>query len=80
MPDESRERQSWWRSRFGLALVGFLVIAGFYIVTEHRAHLFGVLPYLLILACPLMHFLHRGHGGGHAGHGGGDSGRRGHDR
>jgi hypothetical protein len=35
-----------------------------------------VLPYLLILACPLMHLLHGGHGGGnHAGHepGGRDS-------
>jgi hypothetical protein len=29
---------------------------------------FGVLPYLLLLACPLMHlFLHHGHGGHHGG-------------
>jgi hypothetical protein len=80
MTDESREARSWWRSRSGLALLGFLVVAGFYLITEHRAHLFGVLPYLLILACPLLHFLHRGHGGGHAGHGGGDGGRGGQDR
>jgi hypothetical protein len=26
----------------------------------------GALPYLLLLACPLMHvFMHRGHGGHH---------------
>lgn len=53
----------WW------ALLGFLVIAGFFIVSEHRAHALGVLPYLLLLACPLLHFfMHRGHGG-HGHHG-----------
>ncbi len=53
------------------ALLGFLAIAGFFLFTEHRAHVFGVLPYLLLLACPFMHFfMHRGHDGGHAGHGG----------
>ena len=30
---------------------------------EHWAHALGVLPYLIILACPLMHlFMHGGHG------------------
>jgi hypothetical protein len=45
-------------------LIGAAVlIIGFYLLTEHRAHLFGALPYLLILACPLMHiFMHRSHG------------------
>lgn len=42
-------------------LIGFLAVGGFFLVTEHRAHLYGVLPYLLILACPLMHLFH-GHG------------------
>lgn len=37
-------------------------------LTEHRAHVFGFLPYLLILACPLMHLFHGGHGG-HGRHG-----------
>jgi hypothetical protein len=47
-----------------LVLMGFLAIAGFYLVTEHRAHLYGVLPWLLLLACPVMHlFMHHGHGG-----------------
>lgn len=48
---------------------GFLAVAAFFLWTEHRAHLLGALPYLLILACPLMHlFMHGGHGhhGGHA--------------
>ena len=56
-------------SRTGIVLVVFLAIAAFYLFTEHRAHLFGVLPWLLLLACPLMHvFMHRGHGGHGGGH------------
>ena len=45
---------------------GFLIVAGFFLLTEHTAHVFGVLPWLLVLACPLMHiFMHHGHHGGH---------------
>lgn len=44
-------------------LVGFLLIAAYFLWAEHRAHLMGALPYLLLLACPLMHlFHHHGHG------------------
>jgi hypothetical protein len=44
-------------------LIAFLAIAAFYLFTEHRAHLLGALPFLLLLACPLMHlFMHHGHG------------------
>jgi len=49
-----------------LVLFAFLAIAGFFLITEHAAHLFGILPYLLVLLCPLLHLLH----GGHGGHGG----------
>jgi hypothetical protein len=60
----------WWRSKAGIVLLGFLAVAGFFLVTEHTAHVFGALPWLLVLACPLMHlFMHGGHGhGGHGGH------------
>lgn len=48
-------------------LIGFLLIIGYFLVMEHKAHLEGVrgyLPYLLLLACPFMHFfMHHGHGG-----------------
>lgn len=43
-----------------LALIGFGAIALFFLLTEHRAHFFGVLPYLLLAACPLMHVFHHG--------------------
>ena len=64
-----------WRSRYAIGLLVFGAIAAYFLLSEHRAHFFGALPFLLLLACPLMHvFMHRGHGGhggGHAGHGGG---------
>ena len=47
-----------------LVLIGFLAIAGVYLWMEHRAHLLGVLVWLPLVACPLMHlFMHHGHGG-----------------
>ncbi len=46
---------------------GFAAIAAFFLFTEHRAHLFGILPFLLLAACPLMHLFHHG---GHGRHGG----------
>ncbi len=68
------------RRRTNWVLIGFLAIGGYFLVTEHRAHLLpllGYLPYLLLLACPLMHLFHHG---GHGGHGsartGTDGGRR----
>ena len=60
----------WWRQTSGLVLIGFLAIATFFLLTEHQAHVLGLLPYLLLLACPLMHlFMHHGHRG-HGGKGG----------
>ena len=51
------------RSRTWLAFVGFALIAAFFLSTEHRAHLFGALPFLFLLLCPLLHmFGHGGHG------------------
>lgn len=59
----------WWKTRSGLVLCGFLLVAAFYLLTWHTAHFLGVLPFLLFLSCPLMHlFMHHGHGG----HGGDD--------
>ena len=67
-----RMQAPWWRSKGGIALIGFGLVAAFYILREHYEHALGALPYLLLLACPLMHlFVHRG---GH--HGGAASGER----
>jgi hypothetical protein len=44
-------------------LIVFMGAAGFYLLTEHKAHLLGALPSLIFLLCPLMHiFMHKGHG------------------
>jgi hypothetical protein len=67
---EHRRRSSgdFLKSRAGLVLIGFLVIAGVLLFTEHRAHVLGALVFLPLLLCPLMHlFMHGGHGG-HGGH------------
>lgn len=68
---ENDERPpGFWTSKTGLAAIGFLLIAAFLLLSEHRAHAFGYLPFLLLLACPLLHmFMHGGHGG-HGAHGG----------
>ena len=48
--------------RFWLVLAGFLIIIGGLLLTEHRAHVLGLLIWLTLLACPLMHlFMHGGH-------------------
>jgi len=49
-----------WLIICSLALVAILMLTG------HKPHLYGALPYLLILACPLMHlFMHKNHGHNH---------------
>ena len=53
----------------------FLAIGGYFLITEHGAHILPFLPWLLLLACPLMHFfMHGGHGGHGEHRGNGDSG------
>ncbi|WP_028748540.1 DUF2933 domain-containing protein [Rhizobium mesoamericanum] len=42
------------------------IIAVFFVLREHWSHALGVAPYLLLLACPLMHLFHSH--GGHKGH------------
>jgi len=81
MPDaDGDKRRSFLLSRQGLVLIGFLAIAGYFLWTEHEAHIRGLFPYwpwLLLLACPLMHvFMH----GGHGGHGRSQGPRDGEDR
>ena len=57
-----------WRSRYAIGLMVLGAAAGYFLVSEHRAHFLGALPFLILLACPLMHvFMHGGHGG-HGGH------------
>lgn len=64
---QAHREQSASRSKW--VFVGFAAIAAFFLFTEHRAHVLGALPFLLLLACPLMHlFHHGGHGKRLSGH------------
>jgi hypothetical protein len=55
-----------------LAILAFAAALVFLFFGEHRVHMLGWLPFLLLLACPLLHMtMHSGHGG-HGGHGGPD--------
>jgi Protein of unknown function (DUF2933) len=74
MSDENRHgrnQPSLWQRPAQMALVTAALIIGFYLLREHWGHVLGLWPYLLLLACPLMHLVH-GHGGHshgpHAGH------------
>jgi len=58
-----------WRSPTGT----FTLVAGavgiYYLLTEHLTHVGQAIPYLPLLACPLMHLFGHGHGHGeHEGH------------
>jgi len=46
-----------------LVFFGFVAIAAYFVIAEHRAHVLPFLPFLLFALCPLLHFFH------HAGHG-----------
>ena len=40
----------------------------FWLLREHWGHALGLAPYLLFLACPILHFfMHRGRGHGQSG-------------
>lgn len=42
--------------------VSAVLVVAFFFWREHWGHMWGVAPYVLLLACPLLHLFH-GHGG-----------------
>lgn len=65
--EPNRRARGFWRSRYAIGLLVFAAIALFFLLTEHRAHTLGALPYLLLAASPFLHiFMHRGHSHGHS--------------
>lgn len=63
---QKKHSRSFWKTRAGAVFTVFLVLIGFMLAYEHRAHIFtgtGLLL-LVVLLCPVMHlFMHHGHGG-----------------
>lgn len=62
---EQKGLLSWILSWEGVALILILAGVSYYLLIIHLAHLAVALPYLLLLACPLMHIF--GHKHGHGG-------------
>jgi hypothetical protein len=61
---EYESKRSFFASPAGVVFIGFVLIGGVLLFTEHRAHVLGALIYLPLLLCPLMHFfMHGSHGG-----------------
>ena len=55
-----------FRSYRGWAALTLAIVIGGYLAIWHGTHVAAVLPFLVILACPLMHmFMHGGHGHHH---------------
>lgn len=55
---------SFWKSPSGFAAIGLIVAASYFLLVEHREHVLPLLPYFILLLCPLMHiFMHGSHGG-----------------
>ena len=54
------------KSPAGIFMLVAAAIGLYYLLTEHLTHFTQALPYMILLACPLMHVF--GHKHGHAGH------------
>ena len=52
-------------STTGLLVCLLLAALGGYLLWTHTGHVLTALPYLFLLACPLMHFFGHGHGQKH---------------
>ncbi|MBJ6126861.1 DUF2933 domain-containing protein [Microvirga splendida] len=72
-PNASPVPQKTWRTLLvgtplGWVITLALAALGVYLFMAHTGHVLAALPYLLLLACPLMHlFMHGGHGHRHGG-------------
>jgi hypothetical protein len=54
MHAKSSGRAGFWS---GATLGAFFTAIAFFLWAEHRAHLYGAIPYVLVLVCVLMLFL-----------------------
>ena len=63
MPSGLPQRPLIWRSPLGLVLLAASAVGAYVLLTSHFDHVLQAVPYLILLACPLMHVFHRGHCG-----------------
>ena len=49
-------------SPYGLAALGLMLAPAYFLLVEHRAHVWYYLPYVIFLVCPALHlFMHGRH-------------------
>lgn len=69
------ETKPWYMTPVGLMSLGLAAVAAFYYLwAYHQQHVLALLPFALLLLCPLMHLFGHGHGHQHGGQA--DLGRR----
>jgi len=65
MPRDHSQHHNHTPSRARWVFLAFFIMAAALLFTEHRAHVLGILPWLFLFSCPLMHiFMHGRHGHG----------------
>ena len=47
--------RQWLSTPSGSILLAFCIVVAFFLLMEHRVHVFGVLSYVLFLLCPMLH-------------------------
>jgi len=59
---KNNRKKPWWKTSFGMVCTGIFLIALFFLIKDHTAHIGNYWIWLILLACPLMHiFMHSHH-------------------
>ena len=57
--DQQHTRPSFWKTPFGTVATLIAVVASVYLWIAHKDHFLALLPFAILVACPLMHvFMH----------------------
>ena len=64
MDSQEHARRPSLRSPAGIFMLVAAGVGVYYLLTEHLTHVTQAIPYLFLLACPLMHLFGHGHGHG----------------
>lgn len=62
------QRPSFWKTPAGFTALVLIGVVTYFLLMEHRQHVWQFLPYLILLACPFLHLFMHGSHGGHGGH------------
>jgi len=61
----NNNQPKFWTTPKGWAALLLIAFTTYFLLLEHREHVFSLLPFLILLLCPLIHlFMHKNHGHG----------------